>query len=141
MSDVLRAAFAEFVPRYTAAAMDGTVLDAERMTKRMDEGPVWVAVHRGAIVGTGAAVAREGGLYVRGMGVLPSARGRHIGERLLRLIDRHAREQRLSRNFLSTTPYLQTAIRLYQRFGFRRSDAGPHDLFGTPLFTMEKEVS
>jgi predicted N-acetyltransferase YhbS len=136
ISDVLRVAFVDYVADYTVAAMDATVLDAPRIIGRMREGPVWVAVHRGAIVGTGAALPREGGVYIRGMGVLPSARGRRIGQRLLRIIERYARGQRL---FLSTTPYLHGAIALYERFGFRRSEAGPHDLFGTPLFTMEKE--
>ena len=117
--------------------MDATVLDAARITERMREGPVWVALHRGAVVGTAAAVERDRGFYVRGMGVLPSARGRHLGQRLLQTIERHGRGRRL---FLSTTPYLHRAIELYERFGFRRTDAGPHDLFGTPLFTMEKEV-
>jgi serine-type D-Ala-D-Ala carboxypeptidase len=138
VSDVMREAFAEHVPQYTAGAIDATVLDAERMAARMREGPVWVGVHRGAIVATASAVARDGGLYVRGMGVRLSARGRHLGERLLRTIERHAREERIARMFLSTTPYLLRAIALYERFGFRRSEEGPRDLFGTPLFTMEK---
>jgi len=135
ITGVLRAAFADFVPQYTAAAMDATVLDAARIAGRMREGPVWVAVHRGAVVGTAAAVERERGVYIRGMAVLPSARGRHLGERLLRTIERTFRGRHL---FLSTTPYLHRAIALYERFGFCRTDAGPHDLFGTPLFTMEK---
>jgi ribosomal protein S18 acetylase RimI-like enzyme len=40
--------------------------------------------------------------------------------------------------FLSTTPFLIGAISLYERAGFRRTGEGPHDLFGTPLFSMEK---
>ncbi len=42
--------------------------------------------------------------------------------------------------FLSTTPFLHSAIRLYERFGYRRTDDGMNDLFGTPLFTMEKSA-
>jgi short-subunit dehydrogenase len=38
---------------------------------------------------------------------------------------------------LSTTP-LTRAISLYEQYGFRRSDEGPNNLFGTPLFTMVK---
>jgi CubicO group peptidase (beta-lactamase class C family) len=140
IADLLRAAFAEHVAQYTAAAMDATVLDAERVSARMREGPVWVAVQRGAIVGTVGAVAREDSVYMRGMGVLPSARGACIGERLLQAVEQFAREDAALRLFLSTTPYLHRAIALYERLGFRRSDAGPHDLFGTPLFTMEKPL-
>src|SRR5262249_20859283 len=54
ISEVLRAAFLDYVPQYTAAAMDATVLDADRVVARMREGPVWIAVHRGAVVGTAA---------------------------------------------------------------------------------------
>jgi hypothetical protein len=41
---------------------------------------------------------------------------------------------------LSTTPFLTAAISLYERFGFSRSIDGPHDLYGTPLFTMVKRM-
>ena len=43
--------------------------------------------------------------------------------------------------FLSTTPFLESAIRLYEKFGFQRTSDGPLDLFGTPLFTMQKSLS
>jgi len=36
---------------------------------------------------------------------------------------------------------LSRAIRVYESFGFRRTEDGPQDLFGTPLFTMEKALS
>jgi hypothetical protein len=42
--------------------------------------------------------------------------------------------------FLSTTPFLTHAIVLYEGLGFQRSNEGPHDLFGTPLFTMVKTL-
>ena len=77
---------------------------------------------------------------MRGMAVLPTARGIGIGSRLLECAENWASSQGCSRVFLRTTPYLAAAIRLYESFGFRRTDEGPHDLFGTPLFTMEKHV-
>jgi ribosomal protein S18 acetylase RimI-like enzyme len=39
---------------------------------------------------------------------------------------------------LSHSSIFALAIRLYEKFGFRRNGEGPHDLFGTPLVTMEK---
>jgi GNAT superfamily N-acetyltransferase len=77
---------------------------------------------------------------MRGMGVVPDARGLGIGARLLEQVERWATDQGGVRIFLSTTPFLNAAIRLYERFGFRRTDEGPHDLSGTPLFTMKKNV-
>jgi hypothetical protein len=44
------------------------------------------------------------------------------------------------RLLLSTTPFLDRAIRLYEKFGFRRNGEPPHDLFGTPLITMDKII-
>jgi len=59
---------------------------------------------------------------------------------LLAEVERFARGGGFQRMLLSTTPFLDDAIRLHQRFGFKRIREGPHDLAGTPLFTMEKAV-
>src|SRR5207247_2528059 len=72
--------------------------------------------------------------------VAPSARGQGIGKILLVAVENFARAGGFQRMLLSTTPFLDDAIRLYQRFGFERIREGPHDLAGTPLFTMEKAV-
>jgi GNAT superfamily N-acetyltransferase len=106
----------------------------------MEEGPVWIAEHDGAIVGTVAVVPRGEDLYIRGMAVVPSARGHRIGELLLRQIAEFARAQNKTRLVLSTTPFLFRAIRLYERTGFQRNDEPPRELFGTPLFTMVKTL-
>ncbi len=135
---VLLESFQEYRPLYTEGGFAATALSAEQVRRRMAEGPVWVAVRDGAVVGTAAAVVKGNGLYIRGMAVVPSARGVRVGEALLQEIERLAREQDARRLFLSTTPFLDRAIRVYERFGFRRTDEGPHELFRTPLFTMEK---
>ncbi|HEY8226815.1 MAG TPA: hypothetical protein VIG25_16155, partial [Pyrinomonadaceae bacterium] len=57
---------------------------------------------------------------------------------LLATVERFAQSHK--RLTLSTTPFLINAIRLYERSGFRRTTDGPHDLFGTPLFTMVKKL-
>jgi GNAT superfamily N-acetyltransferase len=61
-----------------------------------------------------------------------------VGARLLAAAEAHAREAGCRRLFLSTTPFLTAAIALYERAGFARTDEPPHELLGTPLFTMEK---
>jgi ribosomal protein S18 acetylase RimI-like enzyme len=75
------------------------------------------------------------------MAVLPSARGQRIGELLLGHIQTLAISQGFKRLLLSTTPFLTRAIQLYERSGFQKTDEGPHDLFGTPLFTMVKNLN
>jgi len=137
IASVLLEAFGEYRTLYTDGGFAATTPTDKQILERMSEGPVWIALHGGIVVGTVSVVAKDRSLYVRGMAVLPSARGRRIGELLLMQIEKFADAQGCERLFLSTTPFLDRAIRLYRKFGFRRIDEGPHDLFGTPLFTME----
>jgi len=135
---LLHKAFVEYESLYTPGGFAATVLTPEQVVTRMREGPVWIVVHNGSVVATGAAVQKDAGLYIRGMAVAPEARGGRIGELLLHEVECFAKEARVQRLFLSTTPFLTRAIRLYEKWGFQRTTEGPHDLFGTPLFTMEK---
>jgi N-acetylglutamate synthase-like GNAT family acetyltransferase len=138
IADLLREAFAEFKSLYTEEGFAATAPGAEQIQARMSEGPVWVALHHAVMTGTVAAVKKGESVYVRGMAVLPSARGSGTGTRLLEQVESWAADEKITRLFLSTTPFLDSAIRLYEKSGFRRTAEGPHDLFGTPLFTMEK---
>jgi GNAT superfamily N-acetyltransferase len=137
---VLHASFLEFKALYTDGGFAATTLGAEQVIARMREGPVWVALREGVLMGTAAAVVKGESVYIRGMAVLPAARGLGAGAKLLQQIEDWAASQGCNRLFLSTTPFLHSAIHLYERSGFRRMDGGLHDLFGTPLFTMEKDV-
>jgi len=102
---------------------------------------VWLeGIFLGAACGTISAVGKSDSAYIRGMAVLPSARGSGVGAALLQRAEDWAMRQRCLRLFLSTTPFLSSAIGLYERSGFRRVEQGPHELFGTPLFTMEKNL-
>lgn len=137
---VLYEAFVEFRALYTDGGFAATALRAEEIPIRLQEGPVWVALRDGAVAGTVAAVVKGTSVYVRGMAVLPGARGSGVGAALLRTVESWAVGERCGRLFLSSTPFLISAIRLYEGFGFRRMEEEPQDLFGTELFTMEKVV-
>ena len=140
IASLLHESFLEFESSYTPAGFSATTPTAEHIQARMKEGPVWVAVHNRAIVATVSVVPKGEGLYIRGMGVIPAARGIGVGKALLSHVEHIAVAQGRNHLFLSTTPFLSSAIRLYEGFGFQRDDAGPHDLFGTPLFTMVKHL-
>jgi ribosomal protein S18 acetylase RimI-like enzyme len=140
IASVLRCAFAPYEPQYTADAFAATVPPADVIRARMDEGPAWVALDGEATVGTVAVVLTDGGAYVRSMAIAPGARRRGLGATLLGQAEHVARDHGTSRLFLSTTPFLAEAIRLYERHGFRRTPEGPDTLCGTPLFTMEKPL-
>jgi GNAT superfamily N-acetyltransferase len=137
---MLAAAFREFEPRYTAEGYRATVLTADEIRRRLDEGPTWLAVRNGSVVGTVSAVRRGNAVYVRSMAVRPDARGQGVATLLLAAVEAYAAAHRLRRLDLTTTPFLDAAIRLYERAGFRHSDEGPRDLFGTPLLAMTKEL-
>jgi N-acetylglutamate synthase-like GNAT family acetyltransferase len=135
---LLHDSFAEFKSLYTFAA---TTPGAEQILLRMREGPVWVALSKRALIGTVAAVVKGESAYIRGMAVGPSSRGSGTGTGLLQHVEDWSASRGCRRLFLSTTPFLQSAIRLYERSGFQRIDDHPQDLFGTPLFMMEKNIS
>jgi ribosomal protein S18 acetylase RimI-like enzyme len=141
ISSVLLEAFRLYLPQYTPAGFAATTPSPSEVLRRMEEGPVWLAMIESDIVGTVSAVLRgERALYIRGMAVLPQARGQGIGNLLFELIYEYAKEHGCTKLVLSTTPFLDRAIRLYEKLGFVRTGEGPHDLHGTPLFTMEKAV-
>ena len=141
ISTVLYESFKEFRVLYTDGGFAATALGAEQILLRMQEGPVWIALRGDAVLGTVAAVVKGESVYVRGMAVLPASRGAGAGAALLREVESWAGSERCGRLFLSTTPFLASAIRLYERFGFRRVEEDRQDLFGTPLLTMEKKVA
>ncbi len=107
-----------------------TAITSEQAIRRIAEGPVWVAVSGERIVGTVSVIPRGDSLYIRGMAVLPIARGQRIGEQLLKTIEQFAASGMFRRMILRTTPFLDRAIRLYEDFGFQRIDEGPYELLG-----------
>jgi GNAT superfamily N-acetyltransferase len=140
ISRVLYESFVEYKPLYTPGGFSATALAVEQVLERINEGPVWVALRNGIAIGTIAAVAKGESAYIRGMAVLPLARSTGIAAALLREAEMWAVSKGFHHLFLSTTPFLTAAIRFYEKSGFHRRDASLHDLFGTPLFTMDKTL-
>ena len=79
-------------------------------------------------------------MYVRSLAVSPASRGRGAARELMRQLELFAVSAGATRLFLSTTPFLFDAIRLYEGLCYRRTGEPPHELAGTPLFTMEKAL-
>ena len=140
IADVLAQAFAPYRARYTEQAFGATTLDVERILARMREGPVWVALDADRIVGTVSVVLNGSECYVRGMAILPDAQGRGIGRLLLDAVEDFAVTAGSQSLTLITTPFLDQAIRLYERFGFYRNAEGPQDFYGTPVLAMKKDL-
>jgi GNAT superfamily N-acetyltransferase len=141
IATVLRQSFLEFEALYTPKGFAATTPDPEQVGSRMEEGPAWIALCEDRTAGTASAVPQgEKGLYVRGVAVVPSMRGRGIAEALMNEVESFARQNGCARMFLTTTPFLTSAIRVYERFGFTRVPNSAADLFGTPLIKMEKNL-
>jgi putative acetyltransferase len=133
----LHESFAEFRPLYTDGGFAATTPDATGVRARMAEGPVWVACRSSEVIGTVGAILRSTAVYIRGMAVVPAGRKSGVGARLLAETESYAAQTGCRRLFLTTTPFLHSAIRLYEKSGFRMTNERS-DLFGTPLLTMEK---
>ncbi|MFF1377251.1 GNAT family N-acetyltransferase [Streptomyces sp. NPDC058308] len=83
-----------------------------------------------------ADIAREGESEIRMLAVSPGARGRGVGELLVRACVQRSRDAGRDRLVLSSSPSMRTAHRLYERLGFARTperDWSP--VPGLPLLT------
>ena len=138
IATLLAAAFAEFEPLYTPDGFRATTPTREEIAQRFADGPVWVVESGTGIAGTVSAVRRADGVHVRSMAVAPVARGLGLGRVLLNQVQAFADAEACDHLYLSTTPFLSSAIRMYERAGFVPTSAPPYELFGTPLFTMRK---
>ncbi len=138
ITSVLAKSFAEHKSSYTPQAYAATVPTIEEIRERFGEGEIWIALNNGEIVGTVSVVPKKDSLYIRSMAITPEARENRIGERLLNKVQNYAVAHDYRKLSLSTTPFLNRAIRLYEKFGFVFQ--GSDDLFGTPLLTMEKSL-
>lgn len=140
VAHLLKDSFREVERFYTRDGYAATTPDASVVRDRLKEGPTWVAEEAGFPVGTVSAVLRDLDLCIRSMAVVPNARGHNLGHFLFAEAFNLAVERKARRIYLSTTPFLYSAIRLYESLGFRRTGEPPDDLFGTPLFTMAKQL-
>ena len=140
LARLIHDSFVEYNSSYTGEGFAATTPTNDQLLQRLNEGPIWVATKGDDLLGTVSVVARGDDLYIRGMAVTPQARGLGLGVLLLKTIEDFARAQDHKRLTLSTTPFLSQAIKLYERYGFQRTAGGPHELYGTPLFTMVKHL-
>src|SRR5258708_26896734 len=72
---VLYESCVEFRALYPDGGFAATPPGAEQIRVRMSEGPTWLALRDGLALGTVAAVVKGMRLFMRGMAVLPGARG------------------------------------------------------------------
>jgi ribosomal protein S18 acetylase RimI-like enzyme len=140
VASLLARSFLEYKTSYNEKAFAATISTMGELRNRLSEGPVWVAVEGETVVGTVSGVPDGNALHIRSLAVSPGNRGQGLGKMLLNQAEDYAYEKGYTRLILSTTPFLTPAIRLYERCGFRRSNEGPTNRLGTPIFTMTKQL-
>ena len=138
IADVLVAAFEEFKTEFTPAAYIATILNDEIIADRIARSEMLVALVEDAVVGTVTMEAHGNALLVRSMAVAPAARGAGLARGLLHEVEKRALESNSVRLELTTTPFMLAATRLYESFGFRKTQEPPRDLHGTRLIPMAK---
>ncbi len=96
----------------------------------------------GRVVGGAGIAPLEGGdadtCELRKMYYLPEARGLGLGERMLSLCLDRARELGFRRCYLETLTGMDAAMRLYEKFGFRRLE-GP--MGNTGHFSCDRQYA
>lgn len=143
-SELLRAAYGgdyRLDPEYLGEIVD--------VRGRAESAQLWVAVDRvsGAVLGSvttpfpGQRLQRDSApdeMDVRLLGVAREARGRGVGELLMRHCVSLARERGARRLVLHTSSQMVAAQRLYERMGFERVPEREYefDAMGTKLMLM-----
>lgn len=110
---------------FTVEPRDVAYFDDPAGTILKPGGAIFFAVEDGTPVGTVAAIRRdEEAFEMAKMAVTPSRQGRGYGRALAEAVVRHATQAGAKRVLLLTDSKLPSAVRLYERLGFRRV-AGP----------------
>lgn len=101
-------------------------------------GTIFFVVEDGLVKGTCALIKHDAGVFeLAKMAVTPLAQGRGIGALLMEAAIAHARKEQAQRLFLRSNTRLESAIRLYERFGFVTTHLGPHPSYERVNIEME----
>ena len=134
---------------FTKGAEDFYVQHLRDAAARDRDAELWVAVDDGVVVGT-VTIAPEGSPWrelgkpgegeFRMLAVAPAARGRGVGEALVRHAVDRFRAEDLTRVVLCSLREMGAAHRIYQRLGFERApelDWSPQPDVHLIAFTLE----
>jgi ribosomal protein S18 acetylase RimI-like enzyme len=142
IASLILAAFSPFKGDYTPDAFEYTAATADRISERFAEGPMWLAFDGDAAVGTVSGLPEQDRFYIRSMAVSPEAQGSGVGQKLLDVLEAHARDAGFEKLYLYTTYVLPGAKRLYEKNGFYvLRETLPEEWFGMGGLEMEKKLN
>jgi ribosomal protein S18 acetylase RimI-like enzyme len=121
---------------YVAGSLSEFVLAKDREGQR-----IWV-VEVGEKVAGCIAIVRsgEGVAQLRWFILAPETRGRGLGKRLMGEAVEYSREVGYRRIILWTFSELETAIALYRRWGFEKTEEKAHRIWGRDLIEEKYEL-
>ena len=141
ISQLIREAFGPFKSQYTADGFEYTTPDADKVSERFAEGPIWAAFQDGSMVGTVSGLPEAERFYIRSMAIKPSAQRLGIGQRLLETLEAFARDAGYKTLYLYTTFVLPGAKRLYEKNGFYiLRETSPEEWCDMGGLEMEKKL-
>jgi N-acetylglutamate synthase-like GNAT family acetyltransferase len=142
IASLILEAFLPFKDEYTAGAFEYTAANADAIRERFAEGPMWIAYDAGEAVGTVSGLPEPDRFYIRSMAVKPAAQKHGVGQKLLDVLEQHAREAEFTRLYLYTTFVLRGAKRLYEKNGFYVvRETLPEEWFDMGGLEMEKKLT
>ncbi|MGF1481508.1 MAG: GNAT family N-acetyltransferase [Cyanophyceae cyanobacterium] len=118
---VIQQVLQEYGLPWEPAAADRDVLDVEN-SYLASGGEFWVVEEQGNIVGTAAYYPIERGqnaVEIRKMYLLPSARGKGLGQVLLQALEQAIAARGFEQIWLETASILREAVQLYENCGYR----------------------
>lgn len=126
--DAVAAIIREVMPSFGACgagfALSDREVDAMSAAYAAPRCAYFVIEEQGRVLGGAGIAPLDGGApdtcELRKMYYLPAARGRGLGERVLRLCLKQARAFGFRRCYLETLTSMDAAMKLYERIGFRR---------------------
>lgn len=101
----------------------------------MPEGRLYLAYYDGKLAGCiGLRKMDDSDCEMKRLYVRPEFRGKHIGEYLVKEIIKEAKEIGYSHIFLDTLPFLKSALKLYEKFGFYQIECYNNSPMHTSIF-------
>ncbi len=139
---ILYDAFKYIEPLYTKEAFEATVVSISDLERRIKnhEYDVLIAHFNNEAAGT-ASLKLDGAhnLYLMSMAVAPKFHGKGLGNAILKEVQKIALHRDCLTISLETSEPLKNAIRLYEKFGFKRTGM-KRDYHGVTIFEMVKQI-
>ncbi|MEH0155201.1 GNAT family N-acetyltransferase [Limibacter armeniacum] len=101
---------------------------------------VWVCEYKEQIIGFLSLVNSDGAAQLRYFLILPEFRGIGLGGKLMNLFMEFMQEAGYHTSFLLTTPALETATKLYQKFGYQLEEELPSLVFQEPKTLLKYTI-